>query len=195
MRLDDDDFKKYPLCAHYIRQFLGNPDTFKSKYTNVWNSMLHACQIDMKPDDFPDILRYCRQALTMGDGPLVQISSRLDKDEAGNFRPMGGTSDDIFRISTEVADSYEHDTGWMVLEGTVLHESVHWVRYQIGGSGNTILPRQTWTSQGEAGDVFECLAYGFNTSKRGANGKLIPYGPPETLPTKKECRPSPIPML
>jgi hypothetical protein len=46
MRLDADDFKKYPLCAHYIRQFLGNPDTYKSKYPNIWNAWVQACQID-----------------------------------------------------------------------------------------------------------------------------------------------------
>jgi hypothetical protein len=124
----------------------------------------------------------------MDQDPLVQISSTLNgRGEAGSYIPHGSSSDDIFRISTEVADSYEYDTGWLVLEADLLHECVHWVRYSVGGAGDDpIFPRHKYTkSLAEVGDVFECLAYGFNTAQRAANGKLIPFGPPETLPTKK----------
>jgi hypothetical protein len=37
----------------------------------------------------------------------------------------------------------------------------------------------------EARDLFDLWAYGFDICQMGPNGKIIEYGPPDTLPTKK----------
>jgi hypothetical protein len=105
----------------------------------------------------------------------------MQPDEAGLFAPFRGGAAYFFKVNTEIADAWEHGTGWMVLESTLLHESVHWVRYNAVGSG-----KYQWADDGrEVGVVFEQAAYGFSTAQRGANGKLIQFGPPETLPTIK----------
>jgi hypothetical protein len=83
-------------------------------------------------------------------------------------------------------EAYEHGTGWMVLEGTILHELVHWVRCQVDLCHDVV-------DDLEIGQVFNNDAYGgLICVPDGEGGRLLQYGPtlsptlsPKPVPKKR----------
>src|SRR5947208_12761589 len=89
MIIDAQLASDYPKCAHYIRTFLANPDTFKAKYGRVYDAFLRACTIDLLDQAASKKgAQLAREALTDGDGPLVKLGGDPNNpDEGGVFDP------------------------------------------------------------------------------------------------------------
>jgi hypothetical protein len=183
--------EKLKYCRNYITVFLSDPVKFEMKYPLVWDAFIAACTAELSPSQAATVRsKLAKDVFTLGAGPLVTVSSKLEKNECGVFRaasPFFDYSYAIF-ISDKVADAYEYGTGWKVFEGLLLHESVHWVRYQAGAT-NPAMPRpgapsHGFIAAGEVGDVFERAAYGFGICLE-KNGRLLQIGPPGTEPARR----------
>jgi len=178
----------YKYCRNYISVFLSGREKFAQKNPVVWNAFIAACTAEL-PSAMAHKARteLAPAVFTLGEGPLVVISDKLDKAECGVFRGKSNFFDYSYAIfvSDRAADAYEHGTGWKVWEGILLHESVHWVRHEAGAT-NPALPMPGISSygfvaDGEVGDVFEQRAYGFGVCQE-KSGKLLQIGPPGTEP-------------
>lgn len=179
---------EYKYCRNYISVFLSDRDKFAQKYPVVWKAFIAACTVEL-PASMAHKARteLAAAVFTLGDGPLVVLSDKLDKTECGVFRGRSNFFDYSYAISisTRAADAYEHGTGWKVWEGILLHESIHWVRHQAGAT-NPVMPMPGSSSygfieDGEVGSVFETRAYGFGVCLE-KSGNLLQIGPPGTEP-------------
>jgi zincin-like metallopeptidase toxin 3 of polymorphic toxin system len=192
MQTDQPSLAKFPLCKHYIEEFLSDEQQFKSKYFHIYTAFVRACRIELTKEQAVRALIRISEVFKRNDGPVVVIK-KLAPGTGGEFSGGAGGwqfSERIFiYISEKMADAYEHGNGWMNLEGALLHESVHWVRFNSGngddegGDWNTLNFRMV--DAGEIGELFELWAYGFSICQQGENGKLVQYGPPGSLPTVK----------
>jgi hypothetical protein len=183
MIISKDLDKVYPLCARYIRNFLDDPDKFKTRYPKIWDAFIKACTVELLDNkNRPAALELAKKALTMGSGPEIVAKGHVANagDECGLFTP--GLSfyqfpeQNIVKLAHETCAAYENGTGWKVFEGTLLHELVHWVRFRNEGTANFQI-----TNLGEVGDLFEAWAYGFSVCLI-KNGRMLPIGPPGTEP-------------
>jgi hypothetical protein len=191
----DPEFEEFPYCKHYIAEFLSDEKKFKKKYFHVYSAFEKACTIELDKAQLARARLRISQVFQPDRGPLVSISDTLLPNEAGVFKPgAAGTQFSRRRfitVSKEVAESYEVGHGWINWEGTILHECVHWVRFHAGngdeegGAWNTLTYERLLDGNQEIGELFELWAYKFFVAQRASNGKLIQFGPPETLPTVK----------
>jgi len=76
---------------------------------------------------------------------LVQINSRMVGRANGRYK-----GEDTVFVHGKVANKYENGDGWVVWESTVLHELIHWARYQERLKDGNV----------EVGQEFEKEAYG-----------------------------------
>jgi hypothetical protein len=192
MQPKESHFKDYPICKHYIAEFLSDEQKFKKKYFNVYSAFVRACTVELSKQQAVRAIKRISQVFDPDDGPTVLLSDKLATDEGGLFHPGAAGLQFSERwfiyVTNEVADSYEHGRGWMNFEAVVLHECVHWVRFHAGNGDEE---NGEWNTQNfdrldsnqEIGDQFELWAYKFKVLKRGPGGKLVQFGPPETLPT------------
>ena len=129
-----DHAQAFPFCGRYLANWM-SPKVLKSKSPEKWKIFVKWCGSEGRAEE----------ACTWGQGPLVQINSK----EVGraNGRYKGG--DTVF-IHGKVADKYESGDGWVIWESTVLHELIHWARYQNKLKDGNIEP----------GREFEKEAYG-----------------------------------
>jgi hypothetical protein len=105
----------FPLCGRYLNTWM-NPDILKAKVPRRWEAFVKWCESESR----------ATEACTFGQGPLVQINSAQVGHANGRY--LGG--DTVF-IHGKVADKYESGGGgWIIWEATVLHEMVHWARFQ-----------------------------------------------------------------
>jgi Metallopeptidase toxin 3 len=128
----------FPLCGRYLMNWM-NPSILSGKCQPVWKAFVKWCDSEAK----------AKEACTWGTGPLVEINSRAVGHNMGKYKH----GDTVF-IHAQVASKYEKGTGWMVWEAVVLHEMMHWARYQQG------LPEGPNTGPEEFGHQFEVEAYG-----------------------------------
>jgi Metallopeptidase toxin 3 len=124
----------FPLCGRYLVNFL-NPKALKQKVPKRWETFVKWCGNEDRA-----IL-----ACTWGKGPLVQINSR----EVGRANGRYKHGDTVF-VHGKVADKYESGDGWVIWESTVLHELIHWARFQEKLTDGDL----------EVGQEFEKEAYG-----------------------------------
>ncbi len=126
--------KAFPFCARYLKIWM-NPDILKKKLPTRWDAFVKWCGSEA----------FAIEACSWGKGPLVQINSAEVGHANGRYR--GG--DKVF-IHGKVANGYEQGTGWLCWEATVLHEMVHWARFQQKLKDGAL----------EVGQEFEKEAYG-----------------------------------
>jgi Metallopeptidase toxin 3 len=116
--------KAFPLCGQYLKTWLNPAALAKTKTfdssgartsTSRWETFVKYCGSE----------KAATLACTWSLGPLVQINSKMVGHANGRYK--GG--DAVF-IHGKVANAYEQGDGWLVWEATVLHELVHWARYQ-----------------------------------------------------------------
>jgi Metallopeptidase toxin 3 len=198
MRISTEFEKKFPKCARHITDYLSSPSLLvHSEGGSVWAAFMRACVLDMS-DAQAQLVRntWARQALTLAQGPWVMIFSKEKflgaekRKVCGHFHPGLSTPglpyplQDQIWITDEALDAYEHGPGWKVLEGTLLHECVHWVRFKIFGDEPTKKYEVSPQANAEVGDIFEFEAYGFSICQRSpTTKKLLEIGPPGTEPT------------
>ena len=185
MQVTKDVEEKYPLCARYVRNFLKDPDDFKKRYSKVWNAFIRACTVDLPESKrLPEAQRWAREGFTLGNEPWIAISlSYMRKaGDCGDFN--GSISPKFLWIAPETFEAYENGTGWIVLEGTILHELVHWVRAKAADGGPDPEMVDAGNDEiGEVGNLFTKWAYGGLICVAGANKKVIQYGPPDLRAT------------
>jgi hypothetical protein len=181
---------RFPSCKHYVEEFISNKSKFSSNYPRVFNAFVRACTLELDNDQISLARARVDEVLTLGSGPTV-VPKALSSTECGLFHPGAaglqfGERRYIY-VAPMVLDAYEHGTGWIVLEGVLLHECVHWVRFHAGngdeegGEWNTA-SFDRFADNSEVGEMFDLWAYGFNPCTRGRDGKLVQYGPPSTVP-------------
>jgi hypothetical protein len=200
MDLRSPTMAPYPTCKHYVRQFLSDKRTFAAKYQRVYQAFLRACTIQLDQDQVSRARSRIDEVFTLDDGPVV-VAKRLPPKECGYFHPGAArfqwSERQYIYIGLEAIEAYERGTGWIVFEGLLLHECVHWVRFhsgngdEDGGEWNTSTFErlEDWS---EIGDLFNIWAYGFSPCLRDRSGRLRQYGPPDTVPQDDED-PSPVP--
>jgi len=187
--------KSWPKCAHYVEEFLSDEKKFKEKHFSVYSAFHKTCTIQLSAQEAARSRALITEVFTLGDGPEIKVN-RLLPTQCALFDPFNGlryATRDIIQLGEEAADTYENGHGWMVLEGALLHESVHWVRFNCAppGDANTLSyqsiedPNDAAGTALEVGNWFWTMAYGFNPCTRGTDGKLIQFGPDDTLPIKK----------
>jgi zincin-like metallopeptidase toxin 3 of polymorphic toxin system len=183
---------RFPLCKHYIEQFLSNKRQLQAERPRIFNAFARACTAELEPDQVPRARDRIDEVFTIGDGPIV-VPKKLPPIEGGLFTPSGlqhGQRRFIY-LNETVLNAYENGTGWIVLEGIALHECVHWVRFHAGngdeegGDWNT-LTFERFNDGTEVGERFDIWAYGFNPAKFKKDGSLEQYGPPGTTPKGDE---------
>jgi hypothetical protein len=106
--------KAFPFCGQYLMNWL-NPGILKARVNSRWKIFVKWCGSEARAEE----------ACTWGKGPLVQINSKEVGHANGRYR--GG--DTVF-IHGKVANKYEAGDGWVIWESTVLHEMIHWARFQ-----------------------------------------------------------------
>jgi Metallopeptidase toxin 3 len=190
MILNNPVLQRYPYCKHYIEEFLSNKAKFAAKYPRVFQAFLRACTIELDRDQLKRVRPRIEEVFTLGRGPVVSPENLLTK-RCGLFHPGSGQkqwSDAQFiRVNLDVCDAYEHGTGWVVFEGVLLHECVHWARFhsgnydEDGGDWNTSTFERLANFQ-EIGHWFNVWAYGYDVCDRDEDGKIKQLGPPGTLP-------------
>ena len=130
----------FPLFGRYLMAWM-SPQILKSKVPERWKAFVKWCGSEAR----------AVEACTWGQGPLVQINSHMVGRANGRYR--GG--DTVF-IHGKVANAYEvpdpvtQTAGWVIWESTVLHEMVHWSRFQDRLKDGDV----------EVGQEFEREAYG-----------------------------------
>lgn len=155
MRLSDDMARSFPRLHHYLRERLPHLQRWRP---TVWRPFAQRCGSTV----------LARRAIAWGTGPKVEVGPLwgtlgIDGDErlavAGRF-PAEPPQDRI-QISNDIVDAWEHlDENWelkQLLEGTLLHEAVHWARFHGGlhtGGGDEFSERI------QGGARFEEEAYG-----------------------------------
>jgi hypothetical protein len=135
---DIDHTLVFPLCGQYLRCWM-NPTVLQTKCPRVWKSFVNWC------GDKGEATEAC----TWGSGPLVQINSKAVGHNNGKYKH----GDTVF-IHAKPAIKYETGTGWVIWEAVVLHEMMHWSRFQAGLYGG---PHD---GPDEFGAQFEREAYG-----------------------------------
>jgi len=155
MKVHDDTVQRCPRLLHYLRERLPHVPQWRP---TVWRPFKERCGDD----------RLARLAIGWGTGPTLDVAPLwgtlgVDGDEriavAGRF-PDEPPRDRIV-ISVDIVDAWEGcEESWQLkqlLEGTLLHEAVHWARFHghLGtGGGNEYSERL------EGGARFEQEAYG-----------------------------------
>jgi hypothetical protein len=124
----------FPLCGRYLMNFL-NPAALKAKVPKRWEVFVKWCGNEDR----------AVEACTWGKGALVQINSRMVGRANGRYK-----GEDTVFVHGKVANKYENGDGWVVWESTVLHELIHWARYQERLKDGNV----------EVGQEFEMEAYG-----------------------------------
>jgi Metallopeptidase toxin 3 len=124
----------FPLCGRYLMNFL-NPAALKAKVPKRWKVFVKWCGNEDR----------AVEACTWGKGALVQINSRMVGRANGRYK-----GEDTVFVHGKVANKYENGDGWVVWESTVLHELIHWARYQERLKDGNV----------EVGQEFEMEAYG-----------------------------------
>jgi hypothetical protein len=124
----------FPLCGRYLMNFL-NPAALKAKVPKRWEVFVKWCGNEDR----------AVEACTWGKGALVQINSRMVGRANGRYK-----GEDTVYVHGKVANKYENGDGWVVWESTVLHELIHWARYQERLKDGNV----------EVGQEFEMEAYG-----------------------------------
>jgi hypothetical protein len=188
------EFDEYPYCKHYIAEFLSDEKKFKKKYFHVYSAFEKACTIELTKAELARARRRISEVFDPKRGPMVSVVPKAQAlDDLGGYFHPGAAGIQYSRrrfinVTDEVCDSYEHGHGWMNFEGSLLHESVHWVRFHAGngddpdGAWNLFSYKVLGDGQ-EIGDLFEFWAYKGKVVQRGRNGKLLQFGPPESQPT------------
>jgi hypothetical protein len=124
----------FPLCGRYLMNFL-TPAALKAKVPKRWEVFVKWCGNEDR----------AVEACTWGKGALVQINSRMVGRANGRYK-----GEDTVFVHGKVANKYENGDGWVVWESTVLHELIHWARYQERLKDGDV----------EVGQEFEMEAYG-----------------------------------
>jgi Metallopeptidase toxin 3 len=124
----------FPLCGRYLINFM-NPGALKGVAPKRWETFVKWCGNEDR----------AIEACTWGKGPLVQINSHTVGKANGKYKH----GDTVF-VHGKVADAYESGDGWVIWESTVLHELIHWARFQERLSDGNV----------EVGQEFEMEAYG-----------------------------------
>ena len=155
--------QQFPLCTKYASTEL-QPGPLKKNKPDVWAAFVRACESD----------RWAKTALTWDDpsGPTVSPIAGLvtDKPTAGhnNISGCGFTRAPRFNADIEIdailfnavekaVYAGDRDFAKLHLEVTILHELVHWARFQVGA--NILLWTDPPIAGAEAGSVFEMWAY------------------------------------
>jgi hypothetical protein len=112
-----------------------NPAALKAKVPKRWEVFVKWCGNEDR----------AVEACTWGKGALVQINSRMVGRANGRYK-----GEDTVYVHGKVANKYENGDGWVVWESTVLHELIHWARYQERLKDGNV----------EVGQEFEMEAYG-----------------------------------
>lgn len=124
----------FPLCGRYLINFM-NPASLNASVPKRWQIFVKWCGSEAR----------AIEACTWGKGPLVQINSRTVGRANGKYKH----GDTVF-VHGKVANKYENGDGWVIWESTVLHELIHWARYQERLADGNV----------EVGQEFEMEAYG-----------------------------------
>jgi hypothetical protein len=140
----------YPLCGRYLRNFM-SPSALKKGWPRVWEAFVLCCEDEKR----------ATQALEFNNDPIVKIA---DITNYGVHKTCAFTYPEHSAIGYAVfvhylrADAYEKGRGgWLEWESSVLHEIVHWVRYQAGKNSEWFDDPDQGTL--EAGQAFELRAY------------------------------------
>ena len=114
-----------------------SPIVLKAKVPQRWQVFVKWCG-----SEAPAV-----EACTWGNGPLVQINSRMVGRANGRYK--GGVFPETVFIHGKVANAYENGDGWVIWEATVFHELIHWARHKEGLNDGGV----------EVGQEFEMEAY------------------------------------
>jgi hypothetical protein len=137
----------YPICGRYLGNFL-TYDKLKLQHPLILQAFVACCA----NEDF------AKKALTPNMDPLIYIGVITGHPNGAFYGRAGGATDTVY-INEEVAKQYENDYGWLVWESTVLHEMVHWARFNGGLPGPL-------ADGSEAGKAFEIQAYGSDIDRK-----------------------------
>jgi hypothetical protein len=122
-RSSADHAQRFPLCGRYLQTWM-NPKILKDKVPKRWETFVKWCTSEKR----------AVEACTWDSGPLVEINSVIVGHANGKYK-----HGDTVYIHGKVADKYETGyvdakygrvTGWVIWEAVVLHELVHWARFQ-----------------------------------------------------------------
>lgn len=155
MQFSNDLAQRYPRLLHYLRERLPHLRQWQATVRRPFSERCGNAGL-------------ARQAISWGAGPIVEVrplwgALGFDRDEriavAGRF-PDEPPRSRIW-ISVDIFDAWErYEENWelkQLLEGTLLHEAVHWARFHGNlrtGGGNEYSERL------EGGARFEEEAYG-----------------------------------
>jgi Metallopeptidase toxin 3 len=162
MDFSQDTINKYPLCKQFASTEL-QPAKLKKQKPKVWNAFVKACESE----------KWARIALDWDSsaGPTITPMDGLLTPNAAhnNILGCGFTRAPRFNAPIEITsllfNAVEHsvwegdrDFAKLHFEVTVLHELVHWSRFNSGATN--LLWTDPPIAMAEAGSVFEMWAYG-----------------------------------
>lgn len=125
MLMNNDEMEQFPHLHTYIQMEL---PLLKDRRSNIWRAFKSRCENDI----------LAQSAILYGQGPHVEVKrimGSIDFDDNERILVAGrfphDRKDRIY-LASDIADTYErfftHELQALV-EGTLLHEAIHWARY------------------------------------------------------------------
>jgi len=184
MILDHNDRQTYPKCFTFMTKMEGD----LQKQPDILNAYYTLCKADTQPTPDKIVVQIAREkALRYGSGPLVKVHQGklkgIVEDVPGATQEVEVCAENVYedilrknsplviKVINPFFDALEFGVdparAASRLTRFLLHELVHWVRTQTKASPRASIPgRMTLDGgyargeEGEAGELFEKLAYG-----------------------------------